>query len=309
MFPAPARPRSELPRNNPVWRTSHAWQTVKFMPTVFRHAMCNEAFKDRPFVDQCRALRGAGYEGIEIAPFTLTADPLDVSPAERRGYREIMAGEGLTFVGLHWLLVTPLNLHVTTPDAALRERSWQYVWNLVDLCADLGDNGIMVFGSPDQRKTTGGATVAEATRYFVDGLARIAPHAGNCGVTVLVEPLPLCLANVVRTLAESAAVINEIGNPAIQTMFDVHNTADETEPHEQLIERYGPQIRHVHVNEMDGGCPGAGDYDFVPMFRALDRINYQGWISLEVFDFETSPDKIANDSITYLKRKAEEAQA
>ena len=279
------------------------------MATVFRHAMCNEAFKDRPFVEQCRALRGAGYEGIEVAPFTLAANPLDVSASTRRGYRDIMAGEGLTFVGLHWLLVTPLNLHVTTPDAALRERSWQYVWNLVDLCADLGDNGILVFGSPDQRKTTGGATPEEATRYFVDGLARIASHAANSGVSVLVEPLPLCLADVVRTLDEAAAVIREIDSPAVRTMFDVHNTADETEPHDQLIEKYGPLIRHVHVNEMDGGCPGAGDYDFVPLFRALDLINYQGWISLEVFDFETSPDKIAKDSITYLKQKAEEAQA
>jgi D-psicose/D-tagatose/L-ribulose 3-epimerase len=278
------------------------------MGIPFRHAMCNEAFKERPFLDQCRALSGAGYEGIEIAPFTLGADPLDVSAARRRELRDIMAGEGLRFVGLHWLLVTPLNLHVTTPDAALRERSWQYVWNLVDLCADLGDDGVLVFGSPEQRKTTGGATVAEATRYFTEGLAQIAPHADNCGVTVLVEALPAALANVVRTLEEAVAAIHQIGNPAIRTMFDVHNTADETEPHEKLIARYGPQIRHVHVNEMDGGCPGAGDYDFVPMFRALNGIGYKGWISLEVFDFETDPDKIARDSITYLKRKAEEAQ-
>lgn len=269
--------------------------------------MCNEAFKERPFVEQCRTLRAAGYDGIEIAPFTLTANPLDISAADRRECRDIMAGEGLEFAGLHWLLVTPLNVHVTTPDAAHRERSWQYVWNLVDLCADLGENGVMVFGSPDQRKTTGGATEAEATRYFIDGLARIAPHAQDCGVTVLVEPLPRILANVVRTIDEATKVIAEIGNPAIQTMFDVHNTADETEPHEALIRKHGSQIRHVHVNEMDGGCPGRGDYDFKPMFRALDGIGYKGWVSLEVFDFKSDPDQIAKDSITYLKKQAEEA--
>lgn len=269
--------------------------------------MCNEALRDAPFVDQCRTLRTAGYDGIEIAPFTLKDDPLDITPAKRREYRRIMSNEGLEFAGLHWLLVTPLNIHVTTPDAALRERSWQYVWNLVDLCADLGENGVMVFGSPDQRKTTGGATVAEATQYFVDGLARIAPHAANCGVTVLVEPLPRTLADVVRTLSDAMQVMNEIAHPAIQTMFDVHNTADETAPHEELIVKHGPRIRHVHVNEMDGGCPGRGDYDFVPMFRALDRIGYKGWVSLEVFDFKSDPEQMARDSITHLKRKAEEA--
>jgi sugar phosphate isomerase/epimerase len=69
--------------------------------------MCNEAFEGRPFREVCQALRGFGYEGIEIAPFTLAADPLEIGPDRRREYREIMAGEGIGFVGLHWLLVTP----------------------------------------------------------------------------------------------------------------------------------------------------------------------------------------------------------
>jgi len=286
-----------------------AWETEGFMSTAFRYAMCNEAFKARSFALQCRALRSAGYEGIEIAPYTLADDPLDISAGQRREFRGILAGEGLEFVGLHRVLVTPLKVHITTPDAALRERSWQYVWNLVDLCADLGEGSVMVFGSPDQRKTTGGATVTEATRYFMDGLARIAPHAADCRVTLLVEPLPRKLADVINTLAEASRLIGQIASPAVQTMFDVHNTADEAEPHEDLILRYGPQIHHIHVNELDGGCPGRGNYDFARLFRALGHIGYQGWVSLEMFDFLSDPDTIARESIAYLKKKAEEARA
>ena len=91
------------------------------MPKQIRHAMCNEAFESTPFVDQCRTLKTAGYQGIEIAPFTLAPAPLDITPDQRREYRSIMAGEGLEFVGLHWLMVSPKGLHVTTPDAVLRE--------------------------------------------------------------------------------------------------------------------------------------------------------------------------------------------
>src|SRR6266404_7774567 len=113
----------------------------------YRQAICNEAFDKWSFSDACKTIRKAGYEGIEIAPFTLAEDPATLQPAKRSECRDIIASEGLLFVGLHWLMVSPKGLHVTTPDAAVRARSWQHISDLVDLCADLGPDGVMVFGS------------------------------------------------------------------------------------------------------------------------------------------------------------------
>src|ERR1700692_4809717 len=105
-----------------------------------RLAICNEVFQGWTFVDAAKAVRTAGYSGIEIAPFTLP----DTSAEKRREYRAILDSEGLTFSGLHWLMVAPKGLHVTTPDNTLRARSWQHIRGLIDLCADLGPNGVMV---------------------------------------------------------------------------------------------------------------------------------------------------------------------
>jgi sugar phosphate isomerase/epimerase len=112
---------------------------------------------------------------------------------------------------------------------------------------------------------------------------------------------------VIHTLAEAVEAIREIGSPAVRTMFDVHNATDETESHDKLIARHWGFIRHIHVNERDGGVPGTGDYDFVPLFRALDGLGYNGWVSLEMFDFKTDPVAIAKNSIRYLKEQAEMA--
>ena len=144
---------------------------------VFRHSICNEAFDKWPFADACKAIRQAGYTGIEIAPFTLAPTPGEITAAQRAEYRDIIRSEGLTFVGLHWLMVSPKGLHVTGPDAALRCRSWDHIRALIDLCADLGPDGVMVFGSPNQRATTGGLTREQATRNYIDGLAGVAPQA------------------------------------------------------------------------------------------------------------------------------------
>jgi D-psicose/D-tagatose/L-ribulose 3-epimerase len=267
----------------------------------FRHAICNEAFEKFNFSDVCRAIRRAGYEGIEIAPFTLAEDPAVIPVQKRREYRSIIESEGLKFVGLHWLMVSPKGLHVTTPDAALRARSWQHIRNLIDLCADLGPGGVMVFGSPGQRATTGGLSREQATRHYVEGLASVAPHAAERGVTILVEALPKGQCDVVQTLDEAAAIVREIASPGVRTMFDTHNAVDEVEPHAVLLDRHYDLIRHVHVNEMDGRHCGAGSYDFKPVLSGLQRRQYPGWVSLEAFDFTPGAEKLANDSLRYLE--------
>jgi D-psicose/D-tagatose/L-ribulose 3-epimerase len=270
---------------------------------LFRHAICNEAFEKHSFRDTCGMVRKAGYTGIEIAPFTLGETPQSVTAGQRAECRRIMADEGLEFVGLHWLMVSPKGLHVTTPDEALRARSWGHIRQLADLCADLGPNGVLVFGSPKQRCTTGGLTREEATRNYVEGLAAVAPHAAARGVTILVEALPAGQCNVVQTLEEAAGIVRQIDSPGVRTMFDVHNAIDEKVPHAELVDRYFDLIRHVHVNEFDGRHCGAGDYDFKPVFDTLRRRGYAGWISLEAFDFTPGAERLANESLRHLERE------
>src|SRR5688572_30262285 len=214
----------------------------------FKHSICNEVFEGWNLADTCKVVRGIGYEGIEISPFTLSENPAEITPAERREYRSTIENAGLHFVGLHWLMVAPKGLHVTTPDSAVREKSWKHIRDLIDLCADLAgdreDCGVMVFGSPKQRGTTGGMTRDDATKRWLDGLAFVAPLAAERRVTILVEALPSNQCDVVNTLDEAAEIVREIGLPSVQTMFDTHNAADEADPHAAVVDRHFDLIRH-----------------------------------------------------------------
>jgi len=276
---------------------------------AFKHAICNEVYEQWPFEKACASIRRIGYSGIEIAPFTLAELPAGISPADRKRYRDTVHDHGLTFVGLHWLMVSPQGLHVTAPDRALRERSWRHILHLIDLCADLGENSVMVFGSPKQRSAVDGLSPAEATRNFIDGLAGVAPHAEQRRVTILVEALPIGQSDVVTTLAEAVGIVNQINSPAVRTMFDTHNAVDEVEPHAVLVDRYFPLIRHVHINEMDGRHPGTGSYNFRPVFDILAQRGYGHWISLEVFDYTPGAERIAEDSLRFIKKQIEHSNA
>jgi sugar phosphate isomerase/epimerase len=271
----------------------------------FRLAMCNEAFEKRSFSQTCQAIRKFGYTGVEVAPFTLADDPNAIPAAQRREYTSIIRAEGLAFAGLHWLLVAPKGLHITTSDQAVRERSWQHMRRLIDFCADLGSGGVMTLGSPKQRAVLPGVNREDAVKRLTDGLAGIAPHAVERGVQVLIETFTQMPDDVVRSLAEAVAIARQIGSPGIQAMFDTNNASNEAESHAALVDRYLEWIRHVHLTEKGGAYPGAGTYDFKPVLEVLRRRGYQGWLSVEVFDFSAGADKIARDSIAYIRSEVD----
>jgi sugar phosphate isomerase/epimerase len=271
------------------------------MAPPFRFSICNEVFEKTPFDQTCAAIRRIGYDGIEVAPFTLAESAQEITSEQRRTYKQTVADAGLSFVGLHWLMVSPAGLHVTTPNVALRDRSWEHIRRLIDLCADLGDHGVMVFGSPKQRNAIDGMPPAEATQVFATELAKVAPQAADRGVRILVEALPKSQSNVINTLAEAVAIVGQIGSPAVQTMFDTHNATDETIPHSDLIRRFFPYIAHIHVNEMDGREPGTGDYDFSQLLKTLADLEYKDWVSLEVFDFARGAEAIAHGALEHLR--------
>jgi D-psicose/D-tagatose/L-ribulose 3-epimerase len=270
-------------------------------PPRYRLAICNETFQGMIFAAACKLAKSAGFSGLEIAPFTLSADPAATTKSQRAEWRRTMQSEGVEYAGLHALLSAPPGLHVTTPDEAARRKSWDYLHRLIDLSADLG-GGVLVFGSGKQRAAIDGTSVTDAVKRFKEGLAALAPFAASHRVKILIEPLAPQFTNVVNTLAEAVALVHEINSPAVRAMFDTHNTVAEKTDHGELIKKYSGYIEHVHLNEMDGRHPGTGSYDFQIVLQALKEIGYNRWVSVEVFEFSPGGEKIARDSFNFIRQ-------
>jgi len=270
----------------------------------FKYAMCNESMREKNWSEQCQITAEAGYQGIEIASFTLVKEGVqEITAANRKEMAAIMKEAGIECAGLHWLLAPPpKGLHFTTADKAVRRKTAAYLEELIDFCGDLGGT-VMIFGSPKQRNTVG-ISIDEAKKHFADGLAAAAKHAKKRGVKILVEPLDTRQTDVVNTMAEALEIVKRVNHPAIELMFDFHNTLNETEPFDVLIKKFYKRIFHVHVQEMDGKHLGRGSAvnDYVKAFQELKDLEYDKWISLEVFDFSPGGRRIAEESMKVLKQ-------
>ncbi|MBM3793466.1 MAG: sugar phosphate isomerase/epimerase [Acidobacteria bacterium] len=262
-------------------------------PERFRLAICSETFPGASFSGICETARRAGYTGLEIDPSNLSEDPASLTAAQRRSLKDQMKVNGLHFCGLHSFLKAPKGLHLTTPDSAARARTLDYFARLIDLAADLGPSPVMVLGSSKQRQAINDVTPADAAKRVAEALSKVAPQASRRGVTILLEPLAPHLCNVINTMAEAIAVVEQVKSPAVQSMFDTHNTTAETAPLPDVIRKHFARIRHVHLNELDGKYPGAGNFPFTPVLQALRDLNYRGWLSVEVFDFKPDGETVA----------------
>ena len=161
----------------------------------------------------------------------------------------------------------------------------------------------MVLGSPKQRNVMPGHTPEETWDWTVEVFRDSALVAEGQGVTLCVEALQPNLTNFVNTLSEAARLVEEVGHPNLQFMLDVCSaSAAEDEPVDALVRKFAPLLRHVHVNDANGRGPGFGDVDFVPILGALVDAGYEGFASIEVFDFKPDPETIARDSLSYLRK-------
>jgi len=263
-----------------------------------RFALCNEVLRHLPFAEQAAVSAALGYDGLEVAPFTLDAAAPHRLPAARRAeFRRMAEDAGQPITGLHWLLVAPAGLSIT--EAVQHAGTVDVMRALVDLAVDLGA-AYLVHGSPAQRRVAapGDAARAEAA------LAAMAEHAGQAGVTYVLEPLDPAQTNWASSLAEALDIVARINHPALRTMLDVSAAGNgEAEPAAALLRRHipGGRIAHVHLNDRNRRGPGQGSDRFAPVLRALAETGYAGICGVEPFDYHPDPVACAARAIGYLR--------
>ena len=268
-----------------------------------RFAICNETFGDWPLAKACECAASCGYTGLEIAPFTLAPLVTDVSAAARAEIQRTLAAAGLDCIGLHWLLAKTEGFHVTHPDAAVRDRTVAYLGDIARLSADIGGR-VLVFGSPKQRNLLPGVSHERATDYLHEVFSRLVPVLESTGTVVALEPLSPVETDVLTTAAETCRLIERIGSPHVRLHLDVKAMASEPLPIPEIIQASARHLEHFHANDVNLQGPGFGDVDFVPIFKALAEAGYPGWVSVEVFDYIPGAERLARESIEFMRRTA-----
>lgn len=265
-----------------------------------KFAICNETYQDWPLEKTFEHAREVGYTGIEFAPFTLGTDAMDVSESRRAEIRDLLEKYQLESIGLHWLLAKTEGYYLTSPEAAVRERTSEYMRELARLCRDL-NGSVMVLGSPLQRNLLPNVTLDQAMDYAAEVIRAALPALEDHQVTLALEPLGPAEGDFLLTAESGIQLAQMIDSAQVRLHLDVKAMSSEEKPIPDIIKDSREYLAHFHANDPNKRGPGMGDVDFVPIFQALQEINYDGWVSVEVFDYEPGIEALTRDSLSYMQ--------
>jgi sugar phosphate isomerase/epimerase len=268
-----------------------------------RIALCNEVIAPMAFPKQCEYAAKLGYDGLEIAPYTLSEEPHRLGSAQIAAARAAAEDAGVAITGLHWLLIKPAGLSISTRDDAVRKKTVDVMLALVDQCAELGGR-YLVHGSPHQRRIDGGDTRAAALARAQESFAAVAERAEKAGVLYCIEALSSDQTPLINTLEEAAALVGAIGSRAVRSMLDCSSAGRmETAPLPALVDKWLPKgmIAHVQLNDRNRRGPGQGEQRFAPLLAALVRHGYAGDIAVEPFDYVPDGPGAAARAIGYVR--------
>jgi sugar phosphate isomerase/epimerase len=273
---------------------------------MMKYAICNELFEGMDIADGLRLARELGYTGLEVAPFTLGERAGTIDQKTREAYRRLVAESGMEIIGLHWLLAKTEGFHLTTEDREVRRKTASYLQELIQLCSDLGGS-LMVLGSPAQRNFPESMTHAEAIRNATEVITALLPSLESFGVRLAIEPLGPQEGNFLNHASQAREWIESIDHPMVRLHLDVKAMSTEGIPIATILRDNADLMIHFHANDPNRLGPGMGDVDQVPIFQALRDMDYQGWVSVEVFDFTPGVETILRESMHAMKRSVAHA--
>jgi sugar phosphate isomerase/epimerase len=266
-----------------------------------KFGICNEIFQDWKIDETFAFAAKVGYDAVEIAPFTLAKYVTEIPASERQRIRDAARRVGIAISGIHWVLVQAEGMYLTHPEASVRQKTSNYFCELVDFCADLGGN-IIVVGSPKQRNLMDGVSYQQAWDWATGVFRQPVSHAGERGVTICFEPLAPSETNFINTAQEAIRFVKQLNSPHFKIILDVKAMSSETKPIPQIIHESWPHFAYFHANDKNLKGPGFGEIDFKPIAAALKEVGYDDYVSVEVFNFDEGPQIIASKSIEYLKK-------
>ena len=265
-----------------------------------KFAVCNEIFKDKSVSEVFDAIAAIGYDGVEIAPWTLGA-PIDQLDDETLvSARQAAESAGLEVAGIHWIFGKESTYHILDPDK--RDATLDVLVRAVQICGALNGD-VITFGSPWQRNRPDGMSEVDAlaTAANLLGHDRMLDALATSNVTFCFEPLSEDQTNFVNRAGVALTLVEMIGHPNFGTMLDGYSFTWEEDSVDTLIRACGEHLQHFHADDETKRGPGQGNVDFKQIATTLADIGYTGWMSIEAHDHTADLEGLAQDWLTYLR--------
>jgi sugar phosphate isomerase/epimerase len=274
---------------------------------MIRLAFSTNAFKKNTLAEAIDAIAQIGYRGVELMADVPHAYPPKFTPQQRQETKSQIASLGLQVSNVnaftHFAAGDTYHPTWIEDDPAKREIRIAHTLVCIDLTAEFGAKTISLQPGGPMIGTT--ITRPVAGRRFAEGLMRVLPRARERGVTLAIEPEPGLF---IETAKEYLAFKQEFfrDEPLVRMNCDIGHLYCVSEDPATVIRTMPDQISHVHLEDIGSNrvhqhlTPGKGAIDFRSIFSALNDTGYRGWVTVELYPYETTAAGVAKLAYDHL---------
>lgn len=269
-------------------------------------AFSTNAFKRYSLEESIKEIADIGYDGVELLCDIPHAYPPYLDKKKIQAIRNILSSHNIQVSNLNAFTLYAIN-DVYHPswiedDDELRETRIQHTVDCLRLAEQVGARNVSTEpGGPANGKNR---SPAELEKIFVEGILRAAKIAEQIEVKILVEPEPALL---LENSKQFKNFMNKVNSEFVRLNFDIGHFFCVSEDPASLVYELADYTEHFHLADIAGTrihnhlIPGEGAIDFASVFNAMDKIGYQGFVTVELYPYQSNPTDAAKAAFGYLK--------
>jgi len=257
---------------------------------------------EHPLTDVVKAVKDAGYDGIELNAETLPWAQAHITPTTPKHEREQVRRA----IAAAKLKVSAIGAHVPMlhPGAAQRREAVDYVKGCCDLAVEMGSDYVHILSgplAPETARETG-------WRWFADAVQDLVEYASARKIEVGIEAIA---GHLFHCAQDYARLISDLPGVPFKVNFDPSQIIVQGANPFDIVDRFADRIAHVHMKDGSGLFPdfafpplGEGDINFRALVGRLQGAGYDGALSVEyeaqVYGFSRSDEQILNENRAFV---------
>jgi len=266
----------------------------------------SNAFVEHSLDDALCAISRIGYQGAEIMADRPHFWPPDLDQEQVDAVATRAAELGLTLCNINGFPMQAIGtMHRPSwleENDADRQKRVDHTIACIELAHMLG----IPYVSTEPGGPVEGGAEARGREYalFARTLDQVIPRAEELGVTLLIEPEPDLL---FEDMDSMVAFLDNMESTALGVNFDLGHFFCIGDDPADLIRTYGPMLKHIHIEDIAPNrkhhhlIPGMGAMDFGAIFDALKKVEYDGFVTVELYPYSKKPEMAAEEAFRFLK--------
>jgi len=228
----------------------------------------------------------SGYDGVELA----ITDPgrIDIAEVKKLLSRYNLAMPAITTGQAY----TIEGLSLTSSNKEVRRRTIWRIKEHIRLAREL--DAVVIIGLIRGKRGD-----EEARGFLIETLTTCASFDNR--VRLVLEPLNRYETELINTMDEALEIVRQIGIENMGILFDTFHANIEEVSIGESIQKANGRLFHVHIADSNRWVPGYGHLDFKEISRALSKIEYRGFGSLEALP-KPGLENCLQESAEYIKK-------